>query len=200
VARREQQLSEGMKMIKKSIFAITVLALLACTAQAGHLKKYDWSCTFDYVAVDIKIPVYIDIGLVINITNQTKIKIILKQDTAVWNTYVGTLVSSEPADNNKMLVKCNFPLMMKGGFIFNDADPNNKGSSTGAVVVDGWPKFNGLTELPIPSTVGGAAFPVGVELKLKNVAVENLKYQKNFLIGWVTILVKPTFPCIWQDP
>jgi hypothetical protein len=71
-----------MKMVKRSLIAIAVVALLATTVQAGYSPnlKYDDHWPYEYVAVDLcTIPVYMDVGLYVQIKDCDKRKIELKQ-------------------------------------------------------------------------------------------------------------------------
>jgi hypothetical protein len=73
-----------MKMVKKCLIAIAVVALLAATVQAGDPanKKLegDWPWTKTYSAVDIcTIPVYLNVGHFVQILNCTDLEIKLVQ-------------------------------------------------------------------------------------------------------------------------
>jgi len=65
--------------MKKALFAVAAVALLAVTAQAGTVKLHSWPCTFTPQAIT-QIPVVMDIGYWVQITNQDA-KIKLVQDT-----------------------------------------------------------------------------------------------------------------------
>jgi hypothetical protein len=73
-----------MKMVKKSLIAIALLAFLATTVQAGDLAENPWK--FDdhwpwtYTALEIcQIPVYMDVGYYVFLKDCGKKKIVLKQ-------------------------------------------------------------------------------------------------------------------------
>ena len=76
-------------MVKKSLIAIAVVALIAATAQAGQIfdeddpdvsYKEDGNWPYEYIEVDIcTIPVYMDIGYYVSIEDCDKLKITLKQ-------------------------------------------------------------------------------------------------------------------------
>jgi len=57
-------------MLKRSLVAVAVVALLAMTVQAGEIKTHTWPC--DFKALEItSIPVVMDIGYYIKIKDQT---------------------------------------------------------------------------------------------------------------------------------
>jgi hypothetical protein len=65
-------------MVKKSLFAIAAVALLAVAVQAGEIKIHDWPCAFIPQEVTT-IPVTMDVGYWIKIKDQDKLKIKLSQ-------------------------------------------------------------------------------------------------------------------------
>jgi hypothetical protein len=84
-----------MKMVKRILIAIAVVAFMATSVQAldvpdtddpnyspvGHIKK-DGSWPMVYVALDLcEIPVYMDVGMYVQIKDCSKKKIELKQET-----------------------------------------------------------------------------------------------------------------------
>jgi hypothetical protein len=75
-----------MKMVKKSLIAIALLAFLATTVQAGDLalnpRKFDDHWPWTYTALEIcQIPVYMDVGYYVELVDCHKKEIILKQVT-----------------------------------------------------------------------------------------------------------------------
>jgi len=75
---------EGMKMVKKCLIAIALLAFLATTVQAGDDAENPWK--FDdhwpwvYLELEIcQIPVYMDVGMYVDMKDCGKKEIILKQ-------------------------------------------------------------------------------------------------------------------------
>jgi hypothetical protein len=66
--------------MKKALFAVAVVAVLAVAAQAGEIKYHEWPTAF--VAQEIAtIPVVMDVGFWVRIKDQDKLKITLKQDS-----------------------------------------------------------------------------------------------------------------------
>jgi hypothetical protein len=83
-------------MLKKSLFVVAAVALLAVAAQAGEIKQHSWPTT--YVPMEIaEIPVVMDVGYWVAIQDQDKLKIKLAQKSI--HTYEGC---------TDMVVKCNF--------------------------------------------------------------------------------------------
>jgi hypothetical protein len=75
-------------MLKRSLVAVAVVALLAMSVQAGEIKTHTWPC--DFKALEItSIPVLMDIGYYIRIKDQDKLKIKLIQDTTTNTTFKG---------------------------------------------------------------------------------------------------------------
>ena len=80
----EQNLREGMKMVKKSLIAIALLAFLTTTVQAGDLAENPWKFDDDwpwvYLELEIcQIPVYMDVGMYVELIDCHKKKVVLKQ-------------------------------------------------------------------------------------------------------------------------
>ena len=65
--------------MKKALFAVAAVALLAVAAQAGEIKYHEWPCA--PIPQEITtIPVVMDVGYWVRIKDQDKLKIKLKQD------------------------------------------------------------------------------------------------------------------------
>ena len=65
--------------MKKALFAVAVVALLAVAAQAGEIKYHEWPSA--PIPQEITtIPVVMDVGYWVRIKDQDKLKIKLKQD------------------------------------------------------------------------------------------------------------------------
>jgi hypothetical protein len=76
--RSEGYVRKEVKMLKKSLFAVAVVALLAATVPAGEIKIHDWPTTF--VPQELTdIPVLMDVGYWVYIKDQDKLKIKLQQ-------------------------------------------------------------------------------------------------------------------------
>lgn len=65
-------------MLKKSLFAVAVVALLAAAVPAGEIKLDNWPVTY-VPQVITKIPVLLDVGFWVYIPDQDKLKIKLAQ-------------------------------------------------------------------------------------------------------------------------
>jgi len=102
-------------MLKRSLIAVAVVALLAVGVQAGEIKTHDWPCQF--VALEItSIPVVMDIGYYVRIKDQDKLKIKLVQDEVDIHKFKGC---------TDMVVEANFNLVLSASI-----------SATGAVAGD----------------------------------------------------------------
>lgn len=66
--------------MKKALFAVAAVALLAVAAQAGEIKYHEWPCA--PIAQEITtIPVVMDVGYWVRIKDQGSLKIKLNQDS-----------------------------------------------------------------------------------------------------------------------
>jgi hypothetical protein len=87
-------------MLKKSLFLVAAVALLAATAQAGEIKTHSWPTT--YVPQEVTdIPVVMDVGYWVSIKDQDDLKIKLQQQSI--HSYEGC---------TNMTVECNFNLKL----------------------------------------------------------------------------------------
>jgi hypothetical protein len=91
-------------MLKKGLFIVAAVAMLAMTAQAGEIKLHQWPCTL--VPQEITtIPVYIDAGYYIYIKDQGNLRIDLTQVSGTVKNYTGSCT---------MQVKTNFNVQFSG--------------------------------------------------------------------------------------
>jgi hypothetical protein len=65
--------------MKKALFAVAAVALLAVSVQAGEIKTHSWPCTLTPIELTT-IPVVMDIGYWVKVTNQDA-KITLAQES-----------------------------------------------------------------------------------------------------------------------
>jgi hypothetical protein len=87
-------------MLKKSLFAVAAVTLLAMAAQAGEIKIHNWPTS--YIPQEItEIPVLMDVGYWVSIKDQDKLKIKLQQKDI--HTYEGC---------TDIKVSCNFELTL----------------------------------------------------------------------------------------
>jgi len=65
-------------MLKKSLFVVAAVTLLAVAAQAGEIKIHNWPT--NYIPQEVtEIPVLMDVGYWVSIKDQDKLKIKLQQ-------------------------------------------------------------------------------------------------------------------------
>ena len=87
-------------MLKKSLFVVAAVALLAVAAQAGEIKIHNWPMTF--IAQEVTdIPVVMDVGYWVAIKDQDSLQIELVQQSI--HTYQGS---------TDMTVECNFNITL----------------------------------------------------------------------------------------
>jgi hypothetical protein len=83
-------------MLKRSLFVVAAVAMLATAAQAGEIKIHNWPCAF--IAQELAtVPVLMDVGYWVRIKDQDKLTIKLNQIST--HTYEGC---------KDMNVECNF--------------------------------------------------------------------------------------------
>jgi len=87
-------------MLKKSLFVVAAVTLLAVAAQAGEIKIHNWPTS--YIPQEVtEIPVLMDVGYWVSIKDQDKLKIKLQQKDI--HTYEGC---------TDIKVSCNFDLTL----------------------------------------------------------------------------------------
>jgi len=97
--------------MKKALFAVAAVALLAAAAQAGEIKYHEWPCA--PIAQEITtIPVVMDVGYWVKIKDQDKLKITLKQDAI--HDYSGC-TSMAVETNSCLKFSCSISKIKKDG-------------------------------------------------------------------------------------
>jgi hypothetical protein len=156
-------------MLKKSLFAVALVALLASMAPAGEIKLDGWP-TGGFIPLEItKIPVVMDIGYWVFIPDQDKLRIKLHQtavDQGVSHTFEG---------NTDMKVRANFDLKLATSI-----------ASAGVISGD-WSSW------VTPDTVSAGEHTVKVYAKLTNAKVPTglQAGSKDVQVATVTVTVVP---------
>ena len=147
-------------MLKKSLFVVAAVALLAVAAQAGEIKYHSWPTTF--VPMEIaEIPVTMDVGYWVAIQNQGDLKIKLAQVNV--HTYEGC---------TDMSVKCNFDVTLTCSIAAAEGNPvpgNYSCSITGGDINNGGGTATvcaKLTNADLSGTAGGTT-----NVKVANVTI-----------------------------
>ena len=97
--------------MKKELFAVAAVVLLAVGAQAGEIKFHEWPCA--PVPQEITtIPVVMDVGFWIRIKDQNLLKITLKQDAI--HTYSGC-TDAVVETNSCLTFSCSISQSESGG-------------------------------------------------------------------------------------
>jgi len=155
-------------MLKKSLFAFAVVAMLAVMAQGGEIKTHQWP-TGGYVPLDItEIPVLMDVGYWVRIKDQDKLKIKMSQNT-----------THEYAGCKAMVVQCNFNVILGCSISSNGVIPGKYDC--------GW---NGTTTKTVAVASPGATVDICAQVKdanLNGVAGGS----NNVQVATVTINVVP---------
>jgi spore coat polysaccharide biosynthesis protein SpsF (cytidylyltransferase family) len=167
-----------MKMLKKSILGVVLLALVAMPAYAGHMKRTDWPCEFKFVDL-CDIPVYMNVGLYVEILDQHLLKIILEQEDI--DTYSGCVT---------IYIKSNFDLILGCYTELKDAGQQMGGKMTCEINPDTF----------VPKTLCEGVAEREVCVNYDKVGITHHDYGKDILVGDVIIQVKPGFECLWEDP
>lgn len=153
-------------MLKRSLVAVAVVALLAMGVQAGEIKTHTWPC--DFKALEItSIPVLMDIGYYIKIKDQDKLKIKLVQDTLI-NTKFSACTDMKVESNFAAVLSCS---ITKTGAIDGkySCDIKQAGVSNGAIPA-------GSTTVQVCATLTDAVLGVsGVPAGSTDVQVATVK-------------------------
>jgi hypothetical protein len=165
-------------MLKKSILGVVLLALVAMPAYAGHIKAYDWPCEFKFLDI-CEIPIFMNIGLYVEILDQDKLKIVLDQDDI--DTYSGCVT---------IQIKSNFDLILGCYVKDNDASKAMGGSFSCEIKPDP----------VVPKTLCVGVEERDVCVTYDEVSIVHLEFGKNVQVGTAVVQVKPGFECTWVDP
>jgi len=156
-------------MLKKSLFAVAVVALLATMAPAGSIKLADWPTTYVFQEI-CDIPVFMDIGFYVFIPDQDKLKIKMSQtsgQSGEKHSYSGSC---------NVNIQCNFNIKL-------DTSRSKVGS---------WEGDFGSSVSPNTLSAGGGT--VTVTATASNVKLTTggfLGGQKDVRVGTVTLKVAP---------
>jgi len=71
-------------MLKKGLFIVAAVAMLAMSAQAGEIKFHDWPCAYSVMPI-CTVQVTMDIGYWIQIKSQTKVIKMTQSSTNIHN-------------------------------------------------------------------------------------------------------------------
>jgi hypothetical protein len=154
-------------MFKRVLIAVVVVAMLSASVQAGHVKQYDWPRIWIYECLDIcDIPVYMKIGMYIEILNQSSLKITLQQ--MEWKKYHGCTT---------IKIKSNFDAELSCKFVGNGAVPGDYSCS--------------ICEPLVPATLSDTVAEREVCVEGKNVEIVHAQPTNKLRVGTVTICVKP---------
>jgi hypothetical protein len=183
-------------MLKRSLIAVAVVAMLASCVNAGEIKAHCWPCQF--VALEITtIPVTVDIGYYVVIKDQTKLGIKVKQDSQNFNNFSGCLNKS---GMKRMKVQTNFELKLaasvskasgiEGSFKVSLTDTSDDASGGG---------YGSTAEITVAP--GTTDVPVCVKLEGNDKTLFSITGTNapgsNVQIATVKITVKPTGqPCV----
>jgi hypothetical protein len=97
--------------MKKALFAVAAVAVLAVAAQAGEIKYHEWPCAL--VPQEITtIPVVMDVGYWVKINDQGSLKITLGQDSI--HTYSGC-TNVSVSTNTCLTFTCSIAAVVKDG-------------------------------------------------------------------------------------
>ncbi|UCG58452.1 MAG: hypothetical protein JSU70_02885 [Phycisphaerales bacterium] len=154
-------------MLKKSLVAVALVAILGASVQAGHVKMYKWPGHWIWDCVDLaEIPVYMKIGMYIEILDQDSLRIIMQQDA--WRQYSGCVT---------IRIKCNFDAVLSCRFESNGAIPGDYSCS--------------INEEKVPATLSDTVAEREVCVYGEKVAIVHAMPQKKLRVGTAIISVKP---------
>lgn len=115
--------------MKKALFAVAAVAVLAVAAQAGEIKYHEWPCA--PVPQEITtIPVVMDVGYWVKIKDQDKLKIVLGQESI--HVYSGC-TSMSVETNTCLRFSCSIAKVAVNG---NTVVPGNYSCSVSPADID----------------------------------------------------------------
>ena len=152
-------------MLKRSVVAVAVAALLAAGVQAGEIKTHNWPVQFVFLEIT-SIPVVMDIGFYIRVKDQDKLLIKLVQDDLNIHTFKGCV---------DMIIESNFDLVLSASI-----------SPTGAIAGD-----YSVSLDPSTASAGSTTVKVCATLMNANLAGQPAG-TKDVQVATVKIKVKPT--------
>jgi len=150
--------------MKKALFAVAAVAVLAVAAQAGEIKIHTWPCTLTPLEIT-QIPVYLKVGYFVKIEKQDELKITLGQESI--HTYTGCVT---------MTVKTNTPIQLSASI-----------ARTGPVPGDYSCSITGGGNLPALGS-----YPVEVCARVDNADLAAAAGNTTPEVARVTIKVVPT--------
>jgi hypothetical protein len=167
-------------MLKKTLIGVVLLTMLGIAivpATAGEIKSYDWPCEFKFVDL-CDIPVYLDVGLYVEILDQHALKIKLEQEDI--DTYSGCVT---------IKIKTNFDIILGCYVVGNDISKDMGGF------------FSCNIDDPfVCKTLCETVAEREVCVKYDKVNIVHHDFGKNIRVGTAIIQVKPGFECTWEDP
>jgi hypothetical protein len=178
-------------MLKRSLIAVAVVAMLVSCVSAGEIKAHRWPTQFVEIEIT-SIPVTVEVGYYVVIRDQNKLGIKLKQDSQNFNNFAGCLNKSGVT---KMKVETNFELKLKasvskasgieGSFQVSLTDDTSDASGGG---------YGGTAEITVP--VGSNNVPVCVKLNGNDKTLWSITKNNapgtSVQVATVKITVKPT--------
>jgi len=167
-----------LKKILSVVVLLTVLGMAVVPATAGELKRYDWPCEFKFVDL-CDIPVYMNVGLYVEILDQHMLKILLEQEDI--DTYSGCVTID---------IKSNFDLILGCYTELKEAGLEMGGKMSCEIKPDTF----------VPKTLCNTVAEREVCVKYDKVKITHHDYGKDVLVGNVIIQVKPGFEYTWVDP
>jgi hypothetical protein len=168
-----------LKKIVSVIVPITVLGVAIVPAMAGEIKSYTWPCEFKPLVLCDDIPVYLDVGLYVEILDQHSLKIKLEQED--FDTYSGSCT---------IQVKSNFNIILGCHVVGNE----------NADLMHGYFRCYIQPDEFVGATMCETVEERTVEVVYDNVDIVHHQFGKNIQVGTAIITVKPGFGCTWEDP
>jgi hypothetical protein len=192
-----------MKMVKKILFTIAVVAFLTATVQAvepgDYSKKYDGMWPYEYIYIPVcTIPVYMDVGYFVQVTNCKDQKIELKQVPCDDDDNGNDPHTKDPIKDfpcyracTEIKVRANFEAKLSGEIInevqwFKDGDAKVYYNAA-----------EGVTANIIPGD--GVEYKRKICIKAWDIKIWNTGAQGNKIkVADVQVTVKPTQAESWQ--
>jgi len=167
-----------LKKILSVTVMLTVLGIAIVPATAGEIKSYTWPCEFK--SLDLcDIPVYMDVGLYVEILDQHGLKIELEQED--FDTYSGSCM---------IQIKSNFDIIL-GCYVVGNEN---------ADLMQGYFRCYIKSDEFVCATLCNTVEERIVEVVYDDVRIVHHLFGKNIRVGTAVITVKPGFEYTWEDP
>jgi hypothetical protein len=201
-------------MLKKTLIGLVVLSFVVVSANAATqlvstgdpvatsqgdygdafgLKAYGWEATVEFkpLDLDVKVPVYMDVGLFLQITNRKQlVETGIKLEQKAINRFEGCSIPME--------IQTNFDMVLGASVAPTTPDGDALGGTWSAKIMDETCSTESATVI---KNLSGDPEKRTIWVELKDAKVFELDFGKKKHVANVTLNVKPkSIEILWTDP